>query len=108
MEKCKQKRKHKYTSTNLDLFVTVQSIEETLAVLSLGKLCEDHGYSYEWVSGQKPRLTKEVKTIKCKSDYFVPLLLLPGCPPMLVAIRLQHRHCRICPQQVQPKSEETN
>ena len=29
------------------------------AVLSLGKLCEDHGYSCEWVSGHKPRLTKK-------------------------------------------------
>ena len=24
--------------------------------LSLGKLCEDHGYSYEWTSGQKPQV----------------------------------------------------
>ena len=31
-----------------NLFVTVQLLEETLAVLSLGKLCEDHGCSYEW------------------------------------------------------------
>ena len=29
---------------DLDLFVTVQLLEETLAVLSLGKFCEDHGY----------------------------------------------------------------
>ena len=35
---------------DLNQFVTVQQIEET-AVLSLGKLCEDHGYSCEWVSG---------------------------------------------------------
>ena len=28
---------------DLDLFVTVQLLEETLAVLSLRKLCEDHG-----------------------------------------------------------------
>ena len=44
-----------------DLFVTVQLLEETLAVLSPGKLREDHGYSYEWVSGQKPRLTNRRK-----------------------------------------------
>ena len=37
---------------DLNLFVTVHLPEETPAVLSLGKLCEDHGYSYEWVSGQ--------------------------------------------------------
>ena len=27
---------------DLNLFLTVQSLEETLAVLSFGKLCEDH------------------------------------------------------------------
>ena len=62
---------------DLILFVTVQLLEETIAVLSLGKLCEDHGYSYEWVSGQKPRLTKEVKTIMRKTDNLVPLVV-PG------------------------------
>ena len=36
--------------------MTVQILEETSAVLSLGKLCQDHGYSYEWASGQKPHL----------------------------------------------------
>ena len=30
----------------LDLFVTVMLLEETPAVLSLGKLCEDHGCTY--------------------------------------------------------------
>ena len=37
----------------LDLFVTVKLLEDTLAVLSLGKLCEDRGYSYHWTGGQK-------------------------------------------------------
>ena len=62
---------------DLDLFVTVQSLEETVAVFSLGKLCEDHGNSNEWVSGQKPRWTTEVKTIVCKTDNLVPLVV-PG------------------------------
>ena len=31
------------------------------AVPSLGKLCTDHGYSHEWVSGQKPHLSKNGK-----------------------------------------------
>ena len=62
---------------DLNLFVTVQLLKETPAVLSLGKLCEDHGYSYEWVSGQKPRLTKEGKTITCKTDNFVHFVV-PG------------------------------
>ena len=62
---------------DLNLFVTVPLLEETLAVLSLGKLCEDHGYSHEWVSGQEPRLTKGGKTIICKTDKFVPFVV-PG------------------------------
>ena len=47
----------------LDLFATVMLLEETPAVLSLGKLCEDHGYTYHWTSGQKPHLTKNGKRI---------------------------------------------
>ena len=95
---------------DLDLFVTVQSLEETVAaVLSLGKLCEDHGYSYEWVNGQKPRWTKEGKTINCMQNG----QLRTSCcsrdyPPVLGAYRRQHRHRRTCLQQVQPKSEVTN
>ena len=38
----------------LDLFVTVMLVENTPAVLSLEKLCEEFGYSYHWTSGQKP------------------------------------------------------
>ena len=42
----------------LNLFVTVQIFGYTPAVLSLGKLCEDHGHSYEWASGHQPLLIK--------------------------------------------------
>ena len=62
---------------DLNPFVTVHLLDETPAVLSLGKLCDDHGYSYEWVSGQKPGLTKDGKTVICKTDTFVPLVV-PG------------------------------
>ena len=58
---------------DLNLFVTVQLLEETPAGLSPGKLCEDHGYSNEWVGGRKPRLTKDGKSIICETDNFVPL-----------------------------------
>ena len=44
---------------DLDLFVTVQILDDTSAVLSLRKLSEEHGYTYEWVSGHKPHLTKQ-------------------------------------------------
>ena len=60
---------------DLNLFVIMQLLEETSAVLSLGKLCEDNGYSHEWVSSQKPRLAKEGKSIIFKTDNFVPLVV---------------------------------
>ena len=60
-----------------NLFVTVMLLEETPAVLPLGKLCEDHGYTYHWTSGRKPQLTKQGKTIGCNISNYVPFLV-PG------------------------------
>ena len=40
----------------MDIFLTMKVLENTPAVLSLGKLCGEHGYSYEWIIGQKPHL----------------------------------------------------
>ena len=40
----------------LDIFLTMNLVENTPAVFSLGKLCDEHGYSYEWINGQKPHL----------------------------------------------------
>ena len=62
---------------DLDLFVTVQLLGETPVVLSLGKLCSEHGYSYEWVDGQEPHLTTDGSVISCKKDNSVPLVV-PG------------------------------
>ena len=61
----------------LDLFVTVKLLEDTRAVLSLGKLCEDHGYSYEWTCGQLPYLIKDGRKIQCHAANYVPLVV-PG------------------------------
>ena len=36
----------------LDTFLTMKVLEDTPAVLSLGKLCDKHGYSHEWINGQ--------------------------------------------------------
>ena len=40
----------------LDIFLTMKVPEDTPADLSLGKLCDEHGYSYEWINRQKPHL----------------------------------------------------
>ena len=40
----------------LDIFLTMTVLEDTPAVLSLGIFCDENGYSYEWINGQKPHL----------------------------------------------------
>ena len=55
----------------LDLFVTVRLLDDTPAVLSLGKLCQDQGYSYGWTTGQKPQLTNDVRLKECNTANFV-------------------------------------
>ena len=61
----------------LDIFLTMKVLENTPAVLSLGKLCDEHGYSYEWINGQKPHLIKNGIQIQCNTEKIVPIVL-PG------------------------------
>ena len=61
----------------LDLFLTIKLLEDAPAVLPLGKLCEDHGYSYHWTRGQKPQLIKNDRRIKCNTANHVPIVV-PG------------------------------
>ena len=61
----------------LDIFLTMKVLENTPAVLSLGKLCDENGYSYEWINGQKPHLIKDGIRIICNTENFVPVVV-PG------------------------------
>ena len=61
----------------LDSFVAVMLLDNTPAVLSLGKLCEEVGCSYQWTSGQKPHLIKNAKKIHCDTSNHVPFVV-PG------------------------------
>ena len=62
---------------DLGTFLTMKVLENTPAVLSLGKLCDENGYSYEWINGQKPHLIKNGIRIICNTESFVPIVV-PG------------------------------
>ena len=47
---------------DVGLFLIVDIFEDTPCSSIVWKVCEEHGYSYEWVSGQQPRLTKQDQT----------------------------------------------
>ena len=61
----------------LGLFLTMNVLENTPAVLSLGKLCDENGYSYEWINGQEPHLIKNGIRIPCNTENFVSIVV-PG------------------------------
>ena len=59
----------------LEKFLTMKVLENTPAVLSLGKLCDENGYSYERIKGQKPHLIKNGIRILCNTENFVPIVV---------------------------------
>ena len=61
----------------LDIFLTKKVLDNTPAVLSLGKLCDENGYSFEWINGQKPHLITNGIRIQCNTENFV-LIVVPG------------------------------
>ena len=58
----------------LEIFLTMKLLEDTPVVLSLKKLCDEHGY---WINGQKPHLIKNGIRIQCNTENFVPIVV-PG------------------------------
>ena len=85
----------------LGFFLTVKVLENTPAVLSLAKLCDENGYSYEWINGQKPHLIKNGIRIRCNTENFVPIVF-PGLstssssgshPSTSMTPSRQERHC---------------
>ena len=60
----------------LGIFLTMKVLEDTPAVLSLGKLRDEHGYSYEWINSQKPHLILNGIRIQCNTENFVPIAVL--------------------------------
>ena len=61
----------------LEKFLTMKVLDNTPAVLSLGKLCDENGCSIEWINGQKPHLIKDGIRIICNTENFVPIVV-PG------------------------------
>ena len=82
----------------LDLFVKIMLLEETPAVLSLVKLCEDQGFSYHWISGQNPHLIRSGKRTDCKKPptmcHFWFLVYQRVLPQLRIYLFRHHLHHR--------------
>ena len=73
--KCKQARMQRRTSEIWIYSWTMHLLKDTPPVLSLGQLCEDGGYSYEWIGGQKPHLLKNDRRVQCNAENYVPIVV---------------------------------
>ena len=51
-------------------------LEDTPAVLSQGKPCNEHGYSDEWMNGQKTHLIENGIRIQCNTENIVSVVVL--------------------------------
>ena len=59
----------------LGIFLTMKVLDNTPAVLSLGKLFDENGCSFEWINGQKTHLiTDRIRKI-CNTENFVPVVV---------------------------------
>ena len=54
----------------------MEVLEDTPPVLSLGQLCDEHGYTNEWNNGQNPRLIEDGIRIHCNTANSVPIVVL--------------------------------
>ena len=62
--------------THEEAIVYVKELD-ILLTMKVGKLCDENGYSYEWINGQKPHLIKDGIRIICNTENFVPIVV-PG------------------------------
>ena len=61
----------------LEIFLTIKVLENTPAILSFGKLCDENGYSYEWIKVQKAHFINNSVRTQCNTENFVPIVV-PG------------------------------
>ena len=73
----------------LDIFLTMKVLEDTPAVLSLGKLCDEHGYSYESINGQN-HISLEYSVIR-KTSYQSWFLVDQRVLPQACLLHLQRK-----------------
>ena len=59
----------------LEILLTMKVPDNTPAVLSLGKLCDENGFSHEWINGQNHISFLNGIRIQCNTENFVPLVV---------------------------------
>ena len=94
VDKCKQTRKSAEHINDLDPFVTVQFVQDTLPICSFGQFCEDQ--RFELTSGKNHILWKKLLRYCATLENHVPIVV-PGqlrLPVLVRNVRPQHLNGR--------------
>ena len=76
----------------LDVFLTMKVLDNTTAVLSFGKFCDENGYSYERINGQKPHLKTGFGYLATRKTLF--LLWFQDCQVRPMDLHQLYGHLR--------------
>ena len=75
-DECKTERKWRFLSFNWTYSSKLCFLKKLTQFFLSVNLCEDHGHTCQWPSGQKARLTKSGKRIiDCNSSNYVPFVV---------------------------------
>ena len=84
----RERRQFSVLGQNFFWNLTMKVLQDTPAVLSPGKLGDEHGYSYEWINGQVPHLIWNGIRLQCsrkisyQSWFLVYQRVLPQAWPL--------------------------
>ena len=85
-------------------------LEDSRAVLLLGKICEESGHSYDWKHCELPLLLKNGKRIVCRPghQYLVCHTLKVASPRLWAtsSVRGQQPTASVIPEWLQPVTED--
>ena len=73
----------------LCLFVWAYLLKCDVAILSLGALCDNEGFTYPWKPGCCPTLSKQGLKVECKQFYNVPVIFPTIAEPGGSAVDLE-------------------
>ena len=78
MEKCKRMIETTMYLKEFDIFLIMKVPDNTSAVSSLGQLCDENGYSYEWINSEKMQHGE----LRCDLRFLVCQRVLPQIFPL--------------------------
>ena len=94
----------------LNMSVWAQLMDDCPAILSMGNLCSQQGWTYEWKNGQSPTLSKGTRRITLTPFHDVPMVFAArqeqGVTPCEEEVRPAGSSTDVCPREGRSSTTE--